>query len=105
MDAATILGSVRRRAGISRRELARRAGTSPATLAAYESGRVTPSVATLSRIVHAAGYELDVDLVRRPVAVDGDRARERELLDALELAALLPARHAHRIEYPRFGAA
>jgi transcriptional regulator with XRE-family HTH domain len=104
VDAAVILHTVRERAGISRRELARRAGTSPATLAAYEAGRITPSVATLERIVHAAGFEVELDLLRRVEPLDRG-ARGRELADALEVAAQFPARHAPRIEYPRFGAA
>jgi transcriptional regulator with XRE-family HTH domain len=104
VDAAAILHAIRERSGVSRRELARRAGTSPATLAAYEAGRIVPSVATLERIVHAAGFELELDLLRRIEPLDGE-ARGRELLDALELAGQFPARHAPRIEYPRFGAA
>ena len=41
-------------AGISRRELARRAGTSAATLVKYERGLVTPGVETLERILDCA---------------------------------------------------
>ena len=41
-------------AGLSRRELARRAGTSAATLAKYERGEVSPSSATLERILDSA---------------------------------------------------
>lgn len=53
--AAGLAISVRRaEAGISRRELARRARTSPATLAKYESGLVTPGATTLERILDAA---------------------------------------------------
>lgn len=43
------------------RALARRAGTSHSTLAAYEAGRKAPSLATLERIVKAAGFELSVE--------------------------------------------
>lgn len=42
------------------RELARRAGTSHATLARYESGDIDPRVGTLVRIVEACGYELRI---------------------------------------------
>src|ERR1035437_3202055 len=38
-------------AGLSRRELARRCGTSSATLAKYERGDVSPGAATLERIL------------------------------------------------------
>ncbi len=104
MDAPSTLRTARIRAGLSLRQLARRAGTSHSTLAAYEAGRVTPSVETLERIVGAAGYELEVDLLRRIEPLDG-AARGRELLDALELAAQFPTRHRETIEFPRFGAA
>jgi transcriptional regulator with XRE-family HTH domain len=46
--------SRRHDAGLSRRELARRAGTSAATLGKYESGVVTPGVETLERILDSA---------------------------------------------------
>ncbi len=104
MDAAAVLRDVRYRSQLSLRALAGRAGTSHATLAAYEAGRKVPSVETLDRIVKAAGYELDTSVTR---AVGGsDRAaRGRELLEVLELAALFPARHERRLRHPRFGPA
>ncbi|MGO8961064.1 MAG: helix-turn-helix transcriptional regulator [Streptosporangiaceae bacterium] len=51
-------------AGLSRSELARRAGASRSTLAAYAAGTKSPNLATAERIVRAAGFELD--LVPRP---------------------------------------
>jgi transcriptional regulator with XRE-family HTH domain len=103
VNAAVILRSTRLRAGLSLRALARRAGTSHATLAAYEAGRKVPSVETLDRIVRSAGYELEIGVGR---AVGGpDRAeRGRELVEVLELASMFPARHAATLEFPRFGA-
>jgi transcriptional regulator with XRE-family HTH domain len=101
MDAASTLRTARARSGLSLRRLARRAGTSHSTLAAYEAGRVVPSVATLERIVGAAGFELEVDLLRRVEPLDST-ARGRELLDALELAARFPTRHRRTIEFPAF---
>lgn len=50
-------------AGISQRELAKRAGTSQATLSAYESGKKSPSLDTLARIVRAAGQDLRIQVV------------------------------------------
>jgi transcriptional regulator with XRE-family HTH domain len=84
------------------RALARRAGTSHSALAAYEAGRVDPSVETLERIVRAAGYTLSTTL-SPTVAPDDERARE--LLDVLQLAEHFPARHRPTLEYPIFGAA
>ena len=54
MDAARTLRRARRDAGLSLRALAGRAGTSHATLAAYEAGRAVPRVDTLDRILRAA---------------------------------------------------
>lgn len=100
MDAGQTLRRARARAGLSLRELARRAGTSHATLVAYEAGEKVPSVATLDRIVRRAGFSLEVDLA--PLADAEPGARGRELAAALDLAAQFPARHAPTIEYPVF---
>ena len=99
MDAATLVRRARHRSGLSLRALAERAGTSHSTLAAYEAGRVAPTVDTLERILAAAGFTATVTLAPR---VAPDRERGRELRDALELAAQFPARHAASIEYPVF---
>jgi transcriptional regulator with XRE-family HTH domain len=88
----------RRAAGLTLRELAERADTSHATIAAYEAGRKTPRVDTLDRIVRAAGFGADIDLERRP---DEDRVRKgRELAAAIDLASRFPARHSRRLRYP-----
>ena len=58
--APALLRDVRKRAGTSQRALSAAAGTSGPTLAAYELGTKDPRTATLSRILAAAGYELDV---------------------------------------------
>jgi len=103
MNAATTLRSVRARSGLTLRALGQRAGTSHSTLAAYESGRKTPTVETLDRIVRAAGFELDGE-VRQSVGGADPEARGRELVEVLELAAMFPARHATTLRFPRFGA-
>jgi transcriptional regulator with XRE-family HTH domain len=102
MNAAQTLRTARRRSGLSLRQLARRAGTSHATISAYEAGRVTPAVDTLDRIVRAAGFSISPDLERR-VDPSDDGARGRELVEVLELAAQFPARHAPTLEMPPFG--
>ncbi|MGI8607963.1 MAG: helix-turn-helix domain-containing protein [Candidatus Dormibacteria bacterium] len=56
--ASSLLVEARRRSALSRRELARRAGTSPSALIEYEKGSRQPSVAALLRILGAAGFEL-----------------------------------------------
>ena len=86
------------------RELAGRANTSHATIAAYAAGREAPTTDTLERVVRAAGFEVEPTLVRTlPVA---DRAeRGQELIEVLELAAQFPARHQPTLRCPVFGAA
>ena len=60
----SLVERARRLAGLSRSELARRAGASRPTLAAYAAGAKSPTLSTAERIVRAAGFELDI--VPRP---------------------------------------
>ena len=60
MDVARLILKARRGSCLSQRDLAERAGTSQATLSAYERGRKSPSLAVAERIVEAAGYRLDL---------------------------------------------
>src|SRR5438105_3639787 len=76
VDAAGIIRQTRQRSRLSRRALARRARTSAATLSAYESGRIVPSVETLDRIVRAAGFTITPSLVRALEVSDAERSRE-----------------------------
>ena len=101
-DAATVIRRARSRAGLSLRELARRANTSHPALVAYEAGRTQPSVATLARIVAAAGFRLELDLQARPADLPGsDRGQELEAV--LALAEQFPARHQRHLRVPVFG--
>ncbi len=61
--AGNLIKLARHDSGLSQRDLARRAGTSQAAVAAYESGRRSPSLATLARIVRAAGQDLRIQVV------------------------------------------
>lgn len=94
-----MLRRARQRAGLTLRALAQRAGTSHSTLAAYEAGRVVPTVDTFTRILTAAGFTVSLSMTPR---VAGDEERGRELVDALELAEQFPVRHGRTIEYPAF---
>ena len=79
MEAAVTLRQAREASTLSRRALALRAGTSAATLAAYESGRVNPSVAVFARIIESAGFTPTITL--SPASWDeGERAQELEAL-------------------------
>lgn len=77
--AAHLIKLARHDAGLSQRELARRAGTSQATLSAYEAGRKVPSLDTLARIVRAAGQDLRIQLAPYDDHDDWVRAYEASL--------------------------
>jgi transcriptional regulator with XRE-family HTH domain len=102
MDAAVLLQEARRRSGLSRRKLAQLGGTSPSTLSAYESGASVPSVATLERLLRAAGFETEVNL--RPVPLN-DEGELTEKIEALfSFVDALPRRQRGPLDYPIFGA-
>jgi len=88
---------LRRTAGLTQAELARAAGTSQPTIAAYESGRKSPTLNTLTRIARAAGLEAVVTFP--PAMAREDRrslALHRAIADhlAAEPAAIVDrARH------------
>lgn len=83
-----LVSLARRRAGLSQQELASRAGTSQSALARLESDQANPTVATLERVVAAAGFQLCCELVpmERPDPIvqaykeDVDRTLIRENL-------------------------
>lgn len=62
MTAGTVLRHARSQAGLTQRELARRAGVSQSVIAAYESGAREPSLATLAALVDASGVTLTLSL-------------------------------------------
>lgn len=76
-----MIRAARHRAGITQKELARRLGTTQSVVARWESGRVSPSVETLSRVVRSCGLNLVISL--RP-------ADDHDLGLALESQKLTP---------------
>ena len=97
MESGSVIRRARLLAGLTQRALAERAGTSHATIAAYETGAKVPRVDTLDRILQAAGCVPEVELRPRPDATLADReAKGRELVAALELAAAFPLRRMPR---------
>jgi transcriptional regulator with XRE-family HTH domain len=89
VDAARTLRDARRRAGLTQRALAARAGIPQATVARIESHAVVPRIDTLDRLLSVCGFGLDA--VPRPGA-GIDRTGMRELrrlrpIDRLRLAA------------------
>ena len=61
-----MLRRARVRAGLSQAELAARAGVAQSVISAYEAGRRQPALPTLARLIEAAGYDLVVDIRRKP---------------------------------------
>ena len=61
-----MLQEARMRAGLTQRELARRAGTAQSVVARIERGQTSPTLETLARLMAATGFNLDMELVRRP---------------------------------------
>jgi Predicted transcriptional regulator with C-terminal CBS domains len=104
MDTAATLRDARHRAGLTQADLATRAGTSQATVSAYESGRKQPSVTTLSRLLAATGTQLTAEPAGY-VVVQASKAelerRGRILSDVLDLAQSLPFRRSDDLRYPR----
>lgn len=82
--AASVIRRARTQAGLSQRELAHRAATSQPAVARIENGQASPTVATLQRLVAAAGYDLRVELVPTaapdPVIETYKRGVDRTLL-------------------------
>lgn len=67
-DLQDLVRSTRLEAGLTQAELAVRAGTSQPAVARYEQGRVTPTLATLQRLLAACGQRAVISAV----AMDGD---------------------------------
>ena len=72
-DTSGLVRAVRRRADLSQRQLARRAGLSHATVARIETRSLAPSLATLGAILEVAGIRL--------VAVDADNRVVTSMVD------------------------
>lgn len=93
---ASLLRYARRRAGLTQRELAERAGVAQSAIARVEAGRVSPSADRLARFVELCGLRLSAE----PPAGQGvDRTAIRELLRLTPAERLaLAAREASNLE-------
>lgn len=60
MDRAYLLERARRARGLTQAQLAAKAGTSQATLSAYERGLKSPSLKVAARIIAATGHDLNL---------------------------------------------
>ena len=58
-----LIREARRRAGLTQGDLALRVGTSQPAVARLERGNSSPTLATLERLIRAAGFDLRIELV------------------------------------------
>lgn len=72
-----LIREARRRAGLTQRELAERAGTTQSAIARLESGRTSPSFDTVRRMMRLCGFNL---LVALDPYDDSDLAQAQALL-------------------------
>lgn len=72
-----MLRAARRRAGLTQRELAERAGVPQSTIGRIEIGAIDPRASTLTRLLRKCGLELDV---QPALGVGVDRSQIRALL-------------------------
>jgi len=97
---APLVRKLRRSAGLSQRDLARRAATSQPAVARYERGSATPSWKTLERLAVACGRRIQLSSEPLPEAHDVELAEllleltPQQRLHALRRYARLRARAA-----------
>ena len=72
-----LLKEARRRHGVSQARLARRAGTTQSVISRIERDGVSPTVETLSELLHLLGEDLILDTEERDWGIDRTQVRER----------------------------
>ncbi len=95
--AGRMVREARRRATLTQRELAAKAGIPQATIARIERGRVDPRVGTLDRLLEACGYGLE-SMARLGIGVDRTQIRELLKLAPSDRLALAMADDSHFVE-------
>jgi transcriptional regulator with XRE-family HTH domain len=83
VDVPGLLREARNRRGLSQGGLARKAGVGRSTVSAYESGAMSPTVATLRRIL--ATVDLQVHAVLEPLMADLDHRVQQMLRGPADL--------------------
>lgn len=69
LDAAKLVRDARTKAGLSQRELARRAKTAQSVVARIEGGQTSPSWDTLNGLLDAAGFGVETRLAEPAVEI------------------------------------
>lgn len=95
MNPGVILLTARTRAGLSQRELSRRARVPQSTIARIESSVIDPRWSTVRNLLQACGYRLRLSRLGEGV----DRSLMRELIELTPDELLdLAAQHAHALD-------
>lgn len=76
MIGGELVKEARRRSGLTQRELGERAGVTQSAIARLESGRTSPSLEHVQRLMRLAGWELLVELAPYD---DSDRRQAHRL--------------------------
>ena len=96
--AAALLREARMRAGLSQRDLAKKAGTAQSVIARIERGQTSPTLETLERLLAAAGVELHARL-----AVKERDVRSHMLDDVPRILRLTPEQRLEELKnFSRF---
>ena len=77
MIGGELVREARKRSGMTQRELADKAGTTQSAIARLESGRTSPSLEDVQRLMRLAGFELVVELAPYD---DSDRLQAHDRL-------------------------
>lgn len=88
-DAGALLRERRRAHNLTQAQLARRAGTTQAALSRLERGELSPTLATMERVLEALGEVLEVSARRPRLDIDLRHLRDlrrRAPAERLELA-------------------
>jgi transcriptional regulator with XRE-family HTH domain len=87
MSAGELVADLRRRHGLSQRELAIRARTSQAWISRVERGEVSPSIESLERLLGVMGERLELTATR--LSHDDDAAGHRAATTAMDMSERL----------------
>ncbi len=101
MIGASLLRFGRAKAGLSQRQLGRRAGVTQASIARIEEGKTSPRLETLERLLAACGFELEL-VPKAGIGVDRTALRELLKLRPSERARLAveEARNLAKVPFP-----
>ena len=98
-ESARLLVQARTAAGLTQRQLARRAGVPQPLISAYERGRRQPGADMLLRLLRATGHEVQL---RSTVEASREAAAKLEQVCAMAMA--LPARDRGPLAFPAWPA-